>query len=181
MKLINVKTQLESFIITDLNYKYNESIFSFFIKQLKDVEDLNTESKEAYQFASNIKEKTSIKIAIHPAFEDLLVIMDTQVQEVIDTEPFHELIENPEEVYVLKDLEISIEFRFSLDIPEVDLSALKDTQDDFKKNIVNKLKKSATELCRQQMMETIKSLTSLDYNKSIRIDPPTSEIEINIS
>lgn len=164
---INFKIRLKDFFILDFNYKFDENIFSDLMN------DVDVES-----FSANVKERSKVKIAIHNSYKEMFIIMDTNIQEIIDLKDLsiNERFKGKE--FILKSLDISVKFNFSLELDNPNISLEGFSEDDEFMNIFQEnLKQTALEACRYNIVNIIKQISSIDYNQCINLKFP----QINIS
>ena len=129
---IKVKANFSHSIITELNYKTNES----------DVIEL--ESSEEVIFES-IRGRT----ALHQDLEVCFVELITDINTTID--------DNPN-----RSLELSMRFFFNLEIDNLEQLSIEESEEKIMEELHTKTEQSLMTFCRQQLRETIKQVTSID-------------------
>ncbi|WP_242295037.1 MULTISPECIES: hypothetical protein [Bacillus cereus group] len=172
MRNFNFEIQLENYIITDLNYKFDENILPFLANKLsKENKDINE-----FDLVTQVNDQNSIKIAIHKDLKEMFIIMDTRVREIIDlTEyPYQDYFDDEE--IILKSVDVSMKFNFTLETEKEFPSNLSDNER-FMNEFQIHLEKVIMEICRYHMINIVRNMTALDYNQPIRLEFPKVKIE----
>lgn len=165
MTNMSYELQLKNYVITDLNYHFDEDISSSIAHKLSEHGDLSID-----QFESQIEDQNSIKVLINKSLEEVIVIMDTRIKEEID---FEELLH---EKFILKALDVTIRFSFLLKCEQMPSPEILE-EDEFAQNLMKLLESSILDICRHTMVTTVRNITTLDYNYPLNIDFPMKVVQ----
>ncbi|CAH1220545.1 hypothetical protein [Paenibacillus sp. JJ-223] len=172
MESIRFKTQLKSYIITDLNYKFDENVLPFLKERLS---DLNKEGGTTESLFRS-EDHHTMQLAIHKELNNIIVTMDTRVKEYIDLDTLSDGEEFEDKEFILKSLDVSIVFNFDLEYEnEIPVGLIENN--DFVENMKAQLERTILEICRHHMVITVKSISALDYSPSIELDFPELELD----
>ncbi|PER97018.1 hypothetical protein [Bacillus cereus] len=140
---MNIIAEFSHSIITELNYKVTKSTSSIIKDQIDKLE--------------HVKESTQGRLAIQNDLTSFMVEIVTDLTSVVDEKPY-------------RSLELSINFFFDLIVKDQNGEDFKIT-DENNKEIMMEIYENVESLflvmCRQQLKEIIRQVTSIDYQLPI--------------
>lgn len=169
---LNFKIQLKDYIITDLNYKFDENIFPLLASEFSKI---NKESTE-FDLLTKVTDQNTMQVAIHTGLKEVVIKIDTRVKEHVDLTELshHEYFDDKE--FILKSLDISMKFNFVLEY-ENDLPPNLSENEEFINELGVRLENSIIDICRHHMIITIRNLTSLDNNPPFTLEFPEFKLD----
>ncbi|EKN70406.1 hypothetical protein P9E76_00385 [Schinkia azotoformans] len=173
MQNLNFEIELEKYTITDLNYKFDENILSFLASELS---EFNKDDNEIDLLGGEIRDQNTIKVAIHKDLKEMFIIIDTRIEECIDfaTLPVEISLEDKE--FILRSLDISMKFQYSLKFDN-DVPSNLSENEKFMNELQVRLENTIINNCRHHMVFLVRNLTTLDYNRPIKLEFPKFKLE----
>ncbi len=168
MNHVKLISKLKNYIITDINYRFEEAVFGKLAKQIDNLGEI--------EVSGNIQDKYTVKVGVHNDLKEYFILMDTKVIEKLDTSI---LPKEFSEEMIIRTIDISVRFNFDIissdNFNESDEKMKKKTID----NLHEEIKKKVVDICSYQVVNIISNITSLDDNQKIKLDYPVLNFELD--